>query len=169
MHDKNTVAHGPRAVSAHPAAQISTKRLMLLIEARARDTHLNKAVRHLRLESSHHDVLVRPSQILAKTVLRRWPHSMSLNHITRDTSASCHLELQRCAQSHPYSDQCRFISSERRGMRSGLYGRHLMQQISTLQKRPSTPLWPLEETTQQMQVQCRGLSLDACFALDSMD
>ena len=86
MQDKNKVAHGPRAVSASPAAQIPTKRLMLLIEARARDSHLNKAVRHLRLESSHHDVLVRPSHILAWTVLRWWLHSTSLNQYQRHIS-----------------------------------------------------------------------------------
>ena len=59
MHDMKTVAHGHKAVSAPPEVPIPTKRLMLLIEAKARDTHLNKAVRHLRLESSNHDVLVR--------------------------------------------------------------------------------------------------------------
>jgi hypothetical protein len=33
---------------------------MLLIEYKVRDAHLNKAVRHLRLESNKYDVLVRP-------------------------------------------------------------------------------------------------------------
>ncbi len=61
------MAHGSRAVSAPPAAQLPIKRLMLLIEARARDTHLNKAVRHLRLEGSNYDVLVRPTHRAAWT------------------------------------------------------------------------------------------------------
>ena len=32
--------------------------MLLLIESKARDAHLNKAVRHLRLEGSQYDVLV---------------------------------------------------------------------------------------------------------------
>ena len=64
-------------MSAPAPAQLPTKRLMLLIEARARDAHLNKAVRHLRLEGSNYDVLVRPTHIAAWTTPHMLPHCVA--------------------------------------------------------------------------------------------
>ena len=61
MRNVETADSGPQALSGPSAAQLPTKRLMLLIDSKARDAHLNKAVRHLRLEGSNYDVLVRLS------------------------------------------------------------------------------------------------------------
>ena len=65
-YNENIAPQGIRRVSAHatqgppsPSEKLQTKRLMLLIESKARDAHLNRAVRQLRLESSKYDVLVR--------------------------------------------------------------------------------------------------------------
>ena len=60
-------SHGPRqghgTRPAPPGAlwnaeQPATKRIMLLVDAKIRDAHVNKAVRQLRLEGSKYDVLV---------------------------------------------------------------------------------------------------------------
>jgi hypothetical protein len=66
-YDEKTAPQGTRKVSAHtsqgppsPSEKQHSKRLMLLIEYKVKDAHLNKAVRHLRLESNKYDVLVRP-------------------------------------------------------------------------------------------------------------
>ena len=53
--------HGSRpepAGALSNAGQPATKRIMLLIDAKTRDAHVNKAVRQLRLEGSKYDVLV---------------------------------------------------------------------------------------------------------------
>ena len=61
--DEKAIGHGPKAISAPPTPiQSPTKRVMLLIDAKARDYALNKAIRHLRLEGSNYDVLVRLHQ-----------------------------------------------------------------------------------------------------------
>lgn len=58
--DEKAIGQGPKAISAPPTPiQSPTKRVMLLIDAKARDYALNKAIRHLRLEGSNYDVLVR--------------------------------------------------------------------------------------------------------------
>ena len=64
-YDENTASQGIRRVSTHatrgpssPSEKLQSKRMLLLIESKARDAHLNKAVRHLRLEGNKYDVLV---------------------------------------------------------------------------------------------------------------
>ncbi len=63
QHDEIALGRGPKANSAPPTSiQSPTKRVMLLIDAKARDYALNKAIRHLRLEGGNYDVLVRLHQ-----------------------------------------------------------------------------------------------------------